>query len=68
MFFLTNILIYFIKCKYLYKKTNIMAKQTQTSSVRRVKPKVKRRGVGAKAGTSKNKHSKNYKKKYNGQG
>jgi hypothetical protein len=45
-----------------------MAKQTQTSSVRRVKPKVKRRGVGAKAGTSKNKHSKNYKKKYNGQG
>lgn len=32
------------------------------------KPKVKRKGVGAKSGTSKNKRSKNYKKPYRGQG
>jgi hypothetical protein len=32
------------------------------------KPKVKRKGIGAKSKTSSNKRSKNYKKKYIGQG
>lgn len=32
------------------------------------KPKVKRKGIGAKSKTSTNKKSKNYKKKYRGQG
>jgi hypothetical protein len=45
-----------------------MAKQTQTSSGIRVKPKVKRKSIHSKSKTSKNKTSKNYKKKYNSQG
>jgi hypothetical protein len=41
--------------------------QTATA-VRKVKPKVNRKGVHAKTKTSKNKTSKNYKKPYVGQG
>ncbi len=46
-----------------------MAKQTtSTGSIRKNKPKVKRKGISAKAGSSKNKNSKNYKKPYKSQG
>lgn len=44
-----------------------MAKATNTSE-KKVKIKVRRPGVHAKKKTSKLKSSKNYKKKYNGQG
>ena len=39
-----------------------------TSITRIVKPKVKRKGVHSKTKNSRSKHSKNYVKKYNGQG
>lgn len=44
-----------------------MKKGTSTSS-KIVKPKVKRKGVHSKTKNSRSKHSKNYVKKYNGQG
>lgn len=44
-----------------------MAKQ-QTTVTKRVKPKIKRKGIHAKTKTSKSKSSKNYKKLYVGQG
>ena len=53
--------------QYLYKKKVIMAKQIATGG-KLSAPKVRRRGVNAKSKTSKIKTSKNYKKKYNGQG
>ena len=43
-----------------------MAKQTQIAHI--VKPKVRRKGVHAKTKMSSIKGSKNYKKKYKGQG
>jgi hypothetical protein len=45
-----------------------MAKQTNNSSEKKVKIKVSRPGVHAKAQTSKLKSSKNYRKAYRGQG
>jgi hypothetical protein len=42
--------------------------KTQTSVIWRAKPKVSRPGVHAKTKTSKLKSSKNYRKKYAGQG
>jgi len=56
---------------YLLKNKNKMAKQTKTSGFTRTfmkKHKKRRRGVHAKSKTSASKGSKNYRKKYVGQG
>lgn len=46
-----------------------MAKKTTTSASSFLKkPRIKRKGVHSKKKTSNNKNSKNYKKRYNGQG
>jgi len=42
--------------------------KTNTSSVRMAKPKVKRKNVHSKKKNAVSKHSKNYNKKYRGQG
>lgn len=45
-----------------------MAKKTTTTSSKTLNPKIKRKGVHAKKKTSNSKTSKNYKKRYKGQG
>lgn len=54
----------------IYCKTKTMAKSntSSNSSVKLDKPKIKRPGVHSKTKTSKLKNSKNYQKKYVGQG
>ena len=44
------------------------SKGSSTVSIKKDKPKVSRPGVHAKTKTSKSKNSKNYKKRYRGQG
>ena len=54
---------------YLFKKKVIMAKAKQTSTVTRIERATKKRpGVHSKCKSSKLKSSKNYKKRYAGQG
>ncbi len=45
-----------------------MKKQTSSTSSKLSKPKIKRKGVHAKKKNSNSKKSKNYRKKYKGQG
>jgi len=70
--FFTNILFIFQNYN-IYNKINVMAKQqskpkSTNVSVRIEKPKKKRPGMHSKCKSSKLKKSKNYTKKYRGQG
>jgi hypothetical protein len=71
VFFFANILIISPYYNIYNKKINVMAKAQSKSSnvsVRIEKPKKKRPGVHSKSKSSKLKKSKNYLKKYRGQG